>query len=365
MAASKHILICPLNWGLGHATRCIPLIQTFLNKGHRVSIASDGAALELLKSEYPALHFIELPAYNIRYKSSNMFVNIAPQVPKLLNAIRLERKMLESIMSKGDYDVVISDNRYGIYTDKIPTIFMTHQLNIAVPNRLVDAWVRRRNRAYISRYDECWVPDFATEPSLAGTLSHSPVFDNVHYVGPLSTMQYKDAPKKYDIIVVLSGLEPQRSYFEQAVVQQVSKLDKSALIVAGVTGKKEKSKLSPSVEWQSYMNRKELNQAILASEVYIGRSGYSSLMDLVQLNRRKVILVPTPGQTEQEYLAERFAQRHHYVVQQQKHFDLSEALDQVYAMSNSIDIVPTQSVALSNFIDAFMDRLEQLKHSVL
>ena len=358
MSTVKHILVCPLNWGLGHAVRCLPIIQTLLNQGQKVSIASDGAALELLKGEFPKLSFFDLPPYNIHYKTSNMFVNIAPQVPKLLQAIRLEKKILHQLIQQNQFDAIISDNRYGIYTTALPSVFVTHQLNIAVPNRWVAAWVRRRNRAYISRYDECWVPDFANEPSLAGALSHSPVFDNVHYIGPLSTMQYNNTEKQYDIIAVLSGLEPQRSYFEKMLLAQAQKMpDIKMLLVAGQTGEMQKRQIGKNIDWQSYMNRKELNQAILASKVYVGRSGYSSLMDIVQLKHRKVILVPTPGQTEQEYLADRFAALQGFVVQQQKDFNLKNALEALQNRTPGWYTDATHDTDLTEFIEQFLNRM--------
>lgn len=358
MSTAKHILICPLNWGLGHAVRCIPIIQTLLNQGQKVSIASDGAALELLKGEFPKVSFFDLPPYNIHYKTSNMFVNIAPQVPKLLQAIRLEKKILHQLIQQNQFDAIISDNRYGIYTPELPSVFMTHQLNIAVPNRWVASWVRRRNQGYISRYSECWVPDYPSEPSLAGHLSHQSYFQNLHYIGPLSTMQSFELPKVYDIIAVLSGLEPQRSYFEKMLLTQAQKMpDIKMLLVAGQTGEMQKRQIGENIDWQSYMHRAELNRAILQSDVYIGRSGYSSLMDVVQLKCRKVILVPTPGQTEQEYLADRFAALKGFVVQQQNYFSLKKALESLEKTNSDLFSDATPELNLSEFIHQFLGRL--------
>lgn len=359
MNASKHLLICPLNWGLGHAVRCIPIIQTLLNKGQRVTIASDGAALDFLRIEFPLLSFVELPSYNIRYKTSNMLLNIAPQVPKLLRAIQAEKKILEQLIISQHYDAIISDNRYGIYTPTIPSIFMTHQLNIAVPNRLIQAWVGRRNRNYIRRYRECWVPDYAQEPSLAGQLSHQAPCPNCYYLGPLSSMQLSKQSKKYDIIAVLSGLEPQRSYFEKKIIEQALLLPhKKILLVAGQTASRQTRKIGDNIHWHSFMDRAALNRAILQAEVYIGRSGYTSLMDIVQLERKQVILVPTPGQTEQEYLAARFAHQYSYVVQQQQQFDLKQALSDFPVSQQNTYKNPDQS-SLAIFIDKFLERLQQ------
>ena len=358
MSTAKHILICPLNWGLGHAVRCIPIIQTLLNQGQKVSIASDGAALAMLKGEFPKVSFFNLPPYNIHYKTSNMFVNIAPQVPKLLQAIRLEKKILHQLIQQNQFDAIISDNRYGIYTTDLPSVFMTHQLNIAVPNRWVESWVRRRNQGYISRYNECWVPDYPNEPSLAGHLSHQSYFQNLYYIGPLSTMQSFELPKVYDIIAVLSGLEPQRSYFEKMLLAQAHKMPNiKMLLVAGQTGEIQKRQIGKNIDWQSYMHRAELNRAILQSDIYIGRSGYSSLMDVVQLKCRKVILVPTRGQTEQEYLANRFAALKGFVVQKQKDFNLKNAFEVVQNKTPGWNTDTTHDIDLTEFIEQFLNRL--------
>ena len=327
MNDQKHILIAPLNWGLGHAVRCMPLVDEFMCQGAKVSLASDGNSLELLRKEYPSLHCIELPSYNITYKTANMFVNIAPQVPKLLKAVKLERQFLDSIISEYKFDAVISDNRFGIQTNRVPSVFMTHQLNIPVPNRLVQAWVTGRNNRYIDNYDECWVPDFEKEPSLAGKLSHGPQWGKVKYLGPLSRMKYREEEKKYDVIIILSGVEPQKTYFEEKITEQAKKIPLQFLIVSGKTHKKEQRQLSDNIEWHSYMTARELNKAILQSGIVIARSGYSSLMDLVKLRASKVLLVPTPGQTEQEYLAKRFSEHPQFTFQLQKHLNIEKALN--------------------------------------
>ena len=218
MKHQPHILIAPLNWGLGHAVRCMPIINTFLEQGAKVTLASDGDSLHLLKAEYPELRCLELPAYNINYKTANMFANIAPQVPKILKAIRLERQLLKPIISEYKIDAIISDNRYGLHSPLVPSVFMTHQLNILVPNRLVQAWVTWSNKRYISKFDACWVPDFEQAPTLGGKISDGKDWGSVSYLGLLSRMKYEKKELLYDVIAVLSGPEPQRSIFEQKII---------------------------------------------------------------------------------------------------------------------------------------------------
>ena len=305
----------------------MPIINTLLQLGAKVIIASDGDALHLLKAEYPELLCLELPSYNINYKTANMFVNIAPQVPKILRAIRLERQFLKTIISDYQIDAIISDNRYGLTNSQRPTVFLTHQLNILVPNRLVQAWVTRTNRKLVQKFNRCWVPDVEGEPNLSGKLSHGQNWTNVSYLGLLSRMTYQvELPIKYDVIAVLSGPEPQRSIFEKMLIEQAKNLPQQFLIVSGKPAEQKHKELATNITWQAYMTAKELNQAILSSRVVIARSGYSTVMDLVKLRCKKVLFVPTPGQTEQEYLAQRFYEKQQFYYQEQQNLNLKEAL---------------------------------------
>jgi len=328
LKTTKNILVAVLNWGLGHATRCIPIIDELERQGAHVILASDGDALLLLQQKYPHLKTIELPAYNIHYKGNNMFLNIAPQIPKILKAIRLERKKLDSIIKEHKITTIISDNRYGMYHKDVYSIFVTHQLNIQVPSKLLGTIVAKCNHYFIQKYDECWVPDTPTEPSLAGILSHQAKLKNVHYIGALSRMSLtaKIAFKR-ELIVILSGPEPQRTYWEEQIIEQAQQLPFDCLIVGGKPKTQEKKQLAANVDWQSFMNEKELQAAILESKVVVARSGYSTIMDLVALECDRVLLVPTPGQTEQEYLAKRFAEMGIFACQTQENFSLAKGVD--------------------------------------
>ncbi|MCH2021943.1 MAG: hypothetical protein MK207_05630 [Saprospiraceae bacterium] len=357
MKTEKNILIAPLNWGLGHAVRCIPIIDAFIRKGVNVIVASDGDALNLLRAEFPQLECIELPSYKIHYKTTNMFLNIAPQVPKLLKAIRLERRFLDTIISKRKIHAIISDNRFGIHHPKVPSVFITHQLNIPVPNRLVQAWVTRRNNRYISQFDACWVPDFEGEPNLAGNLSHGKQWKEVSYLGLLSRMEYTNEKRLYDVIAVLSGLEPQRTIFEQQLIEQARHLSLNFLIVSGKTDKKEHKQLYPNIEWHSYMTSKELNKAILQSGIVVARAGYTTIMDLVKLKAKQVLLVPTPGQTEQEYLAERFSQNKQFLFQRQKALNLKKAIEELNKFKGATEYPLDNNYIFEAIISEFLDSL--------
>jgi uncharacterized protein (TIGR00661 family) len=324
---SKNILVAVLNWGLGHATRCIPIVNELERQGANVILASDGDALLLLQQEYPHLKTVELPAYNIHYKGNNMFLNMAPQVPKILKAIRLERKKLDSIIKEYEITMIISDNRYGMCHDAVFSIFLTHQLNIQVPNKWVESKVAKCNHYFIRKFDQCWVPDHANEPSLAGNLAHDTSLKNLHYLGPLSRMVKlsKRVPKQ-DVIVVLSGPEPQRTYLEDKIITQAKALPYQFLIVGGKPKTMEKKQLSANVEWQSFMNAKTLQLAIAESKIVLARSGYSTVMDLVAMSCQKVLLIPTPGQSEQEYLATRLAEKGFFLTDNQSTLNLEKSI---------------------------------------
>lgn len=354
----KNILIAVLNWGLGHATRCIPIIDEFTRQGATVVLASDGDALLLLQQKYPNLSTVELPGYNIEYKGTNMFLNILPQMPQILKAIRLERKKLDSIIQKHQITMIISDNRYGMYHQAVPSIFLTHQLNIQIPNKLVEKMVAKGNHFFIRKFKECWVPDVATEPSLAGALSRQKSLTNVRYIGALSRMTTcRTVPLVRDVIIVLSGPEPQRTYWETAIIEQAKNLPFQCLIVAGKPSQAGRKAIASNVDWEGFMNETDLQQAISESKIVVARSGYSTIMDLVALGCKKVLLVPTPGQTEQEYLAKRFAEIGAFLYQEQATFNLANGMDYLSKKENKT-IIKTSSTSLKNIISSCLDELK-------
>lgn len=324
----ERILVAPLNWGLGHATRCIPIINGLLQNDFDVTLASDGRALQLLQKEFPKLSIVELPAYNISYPSGNMVFNIAWQIPKILSAIRQEKKFLNDFVKKEKIDLIISDNRYGCRTRFTKNIFISHQLNIITPFAPLQWLVNKINHFLINCFDECWAPDFEGEKSLAGNLSRNQHLKNVRYLGPLSRMKKYEVENKYGIIAILSGPEPQRTIFEQLVLQQLASVDKKCLVVLGKTDESKHYFLNKNIEVVSFMDSSRLNEAILSAGLVICRAGYSSIMDLVSLNK-KAILIPTPGQTEQEYLAERLKTNALFCVRQQRNLDLMPAIREI------------------------------------
>lgn len=300
----RRVLIAPLDWGLGHATRCIPVIKAFEKKGWEVVVAADGAAEHLLGQEFPQLQLIKLAGYNVEYSTSRWTLpfKMAIQVPKILKAIKDETLWLEQAIARYNIDLVISDNRYGLYTDKVPCIFITHQLQIKAPFGWIEKKMRQLNYTYISKYTECWVPD-AEIGSLAGELSHP---EELHpfalqYIGPLSRFKKQMAALRYKYVFLISGPEPQRTLFEKKILKDVKQLKDDVLIVRGIPGKPEAVSLQPNITVYNHMDGSALEKILNSAEYIISRPGYTSVMEIAALQKRSV-LIPTPGQTEQEYL---------------------------------------------------------------
>ena len=317
--------MAPLNWGLGHATRCIPLIRELLTQQAEVLIASDGRAFRLLQKEFPQLRSFLLPAYDITYPSNSMLWNMALQLPKIQRAIRAEHKTIRQLVEQEKIDCIISDNRYGCYDQRIISIFITHQVFIKSGYCCGDYLLKKINHFLIQRFDELWIPDISQFPGLAGELSHGEISMAHQYLGPLSRFITQEVPQTYDVAVVLSGPEPQRSYLEKAIRQQAQKSSRQFLIIQGVTDR-EKYEKAANIETISYLKGDRLNQVLLGSKAIISRSGYSTIMDLIKI-QKPAILVPTPGQTEQEYLASLFEKEGIFHVQRQSHLNLSLALN--------------------------------------
>ena len=327
----KRILIAPLDWGLGHAARCIPIVRYLLEKDCEVIIAADKRPMELLKKEFPSLEFVVMPGYEISYpKNGSMVLKIAVQVPKILIGIKREHKLLKKIIREKKIDAVISDNRFGLWSRSVPCVFITHQLMVKAP--FGEKLLHKLNKNLIAKYNECWIPDNEGENNLSGDLSHKfPLPENAKFIGILSRfnslrhLSSKEEP--LDLLVLLSGPEPQRPIFEKKILEQISFLPIKSLIVQGITEKNETKKISENVEIVSFLTSDDLIKKILSSKIILCRPGYSSVMDLAALGK-KSIFVSTPGQPEQEYFAKYFSERRIAYSVAQKEFDLKTALEE-------------------------------------
>ena len=312
----KNILICPLNWGLGHATRCVPIIRTLSDEGHKVIIAADQGPLAFLQREFPDHEFIKFPGFAPTYSRSNTQVfKMMAAFPGALRDFRRDHKTVESIVKNYNIGMVISDNRFGCWSKHAHSVFITHQLHIQVPKfwRWTTPVINWFNNSYIKKYDEVWVPDVENEPSLGGKLSH-PALKGIEtkYIGYLSRFtsdNQKVTEKTNKYLVILSGPEPQRTMFEDIVLRQAREIKDNILILRAKPDALDLPRDIPdNVNMFNHVDDKMFVELVNSAEIIVCRGGYSSLMDLAALGRT-AFLVPTPGQTEQEYLAKHLSDK--------------------------------------------------------
>jgi hypothetical protein len=326
MFHGARILVAPLDWGLGHATRCIPIIQRLMELGATPVIGADRGPLAVLRAEFPALEHAILPGPVIRYSaSSRQLWSMVRQFPAMVRSVAQEQSLLQDLRRRMHLDAVISDQRFGLRAAGLPSVVLTHQVFPFTP--AAQAALRRLNRHHLGAFDQCWVVDHAQAPGLAGELAHGTALPpNARYIGTLSRMR-ADAPapeQPFDIVAVISGPEPHRALLEQRLLQQLKALPGRHLLVRGLPhgGTEEQH---GNVQLVPHLTAAALNTHLLHAGHIITRTGYTTLMDLEALGRAAV-LIPTPGQAEQEYLGRLHAPLGWHVVRSQDKVQLAEAV---------------------------------------
>lgn len=330
------ILVAPLDWGLGHATRCIPVIKELLAQNCTVILAAEGRVKLLLEKEFPNLPNLQLLGYRVKYskKKWSLMFSIMAQLPKMLRAINLERKWLKQLIANNEVDAVISDNRYGLYHNAIRSVFITHQLHIKSFSSISEKILQKLNYSYIDQFSECWVPDVDDKNNLSGDLGHPLVKPGAttHYIGALSRFQKDNDSEEKHLLILLSGPEPQRSILEKLLIGQLEKYKKPVVLVRGLPGSHEKLDLDASITVYNHLPSESLKEKILQASFVVARCGYSSIMDVAAL-QKKSVLIPTPGQTEQEYLAKHLMNKNFAFCVEQSKFKLAHSL----ALATSFD----------------------------
>jgi UDP:flavonoid glycosyltransferase YjiC (YdhE family) len=309
MNTAKRILVVPLDWGLGHAARCVPLIRQWIADGHHIYLAGNGRSKALLKGYFPKARWLpDPPDYGVSYPDQGSFAwHMFKQVPKLLRTIQLEKEWLDEMIETYAIQEVVSDNRYGLYSTMHKSVIITHQTAPIVP-LLCSPLVHRMTKGWNERFTETWIPDIEpNERSLGGLLSHENVPRNARYIGWLSRL---DKPldvklERYDTVAVVSGPEPTRSLFQKKLLERLLKQEGKHLLVCGTPDVSEERVIN-NVRLVSHLDDTEMAYALIHARLVISRSGYSSLMDYKKLGVTSVELEPTPGQTEQIYLKDRF-----------------------------------------------------------
>jgi uncharacterized protein (TIGR00661 family) len=299
----KRILVAPLNWGLGHATRSIPIINALILNGFEPIIASDGVALRLLRKEFPELSSVELPSYDVTYARNGKYfkLKLLKDIPKLAQAIKAEKRATKLFIENNEIAGIISDNRLGVYDKRVPSVFITHQLHVLSGTT---TWVSTKiHEKFIKKFDVCWVPDVKDEPNLSGKLGHPHTFEiPTEYIGPLSRFEKKPIPIVNDVMVLLSGPEPQRTLLEEKLILEFKNYNGKVVFVKGIMEPEQTIQVMGTMTVYNFMTSALLEKTINESALVISRSGYTTVMDLAKLNK-KAFFIPTPGQFEQEYLA--------------------------------------------------------------
>jgi spore coat polysaccharide biosynthesis predicted glycosyltransferase SpsG len=347
------VLISPLDWGMGHTTRCISIIKALTNLSCSVLVACNSAQQEILSKEFPDLPIVPLKGYNISYRKGKFgtLIKIIRQIPKILMSIKEERYFLEEFMAVNEVDIIISDNRYGLFHPKAYSVIMTHQLGLRSGlGKWADRQAQRQLYRFISLFDLCLVPDQQEPDSLAGELSNPAAFPAkpVKYIGPLT--RFGTGRKQVDeltqqgivtsgkeirkVLAILSGPEPQRTILETKILRQAKKLDHQFTIIRGLGSENSNKKKSieellsdqkSGTTIMDYADSKQLEKLIDDNDLVICRSGYTSVMDLL-VKGKKTIMIPTPGQGEQEYLAKRLSEKGYIIAGRQKNLNLGKLL---------------------------------------
>ena len=304
----KKIIIAPLNWGLGHATRCVPIIKELQKSNFTPVIASDGTALQFLIKEFPSLEFFELPSYKISY-GRNLKWSLIRKIPTIVRAVHKERLLIREYIHQNPNVVgIISDNRFGCYYTKIPSVYITHQLNVL--SGFLTPVTSFFHRRVIRKYNECWIPD--EENSVySGKLSRSTKNLNKKYIGVLSRFKKQELPQDIDVLILLSGPEPNRTQLEIKLTSIFKTSSKKVYLIQGVVEKTQKTTKENQLTIVNFMLTKQLEHTLNLSKMVICRAGYSSVLDLVSL-RKKALLIPTKFQNEQEYLAKYLQQKGYF-----------------------------------------------------
>lgn len=332
------LIIAPLDWGLGHATRCIPIIKELLTYHCHLVIAASGPSGVLLQKEFPELKYLPLPAYNVHYSRSSRILPLTLflQLPHLLATKIKEHKIIGDFLRNQKVDCIISDNRPGLYFAGVHSIYLTHQIRVKTGNSMLTKIASHLHQSIIRKFTECWVPD-TNQPNLTGDLSHLKA-KGIHqkFIGPLSRFSKLQQPIQYDICIILSGPEPQRSQLESIILKQLPLPGKKVILIRGLpSASAYPQPANENLVIKNHLPSGDLNQVFCSSRIVIARSGYSTLMDLASLGLTG-ILIPTPGQTEQEYLGELLSEKQNFLVVKQKEFDLSKALAEFENLNPSL-----------------------------
>jgi len=330
----KHILVSPLSWGLGHATRDLPIIRYLLGRGHHVTVAAEGRALALLKREAPQCDFVELKDYPPAYSSSRFYVpHFLAMAPAMLKAIAREEENVAQLLKERRFDLILSDNRFNVRSPEIPSFIIAHQVRFMTPPGLgLFEWVTERfNYHYLHRFDRVIVPDTADPvQNLSGRLSHDLRLmppEKIYYAGVLSSVSRINVPQDIDLFISISGPEPPRTQLEQLTMTHIGEVKADRIVITlGKPEVTEKRELDARTTVYGFLDRAGQQEIMNRARMVVCRSGYTTVMELAELGK-KALFMPTPGQTEQEYLGRYYEERGFFHTVSQYKLDLPRDLE--------------------------------------
>ncbi len=329
MKTQYRILICPLEWGLGHAGRCIPLAIALKRRGHEIIFAAGEKHLTFLKGEFPDAGFVLFPGFNPSYsRILPMWMAMSVKSPCLLFHIIREHFGLNRVVREHKIDVVISDNRFGLWNSGVKSVYMTHQLRIKFPKwtLFAEPLIASIHKWFIKKYDYCLVPDLPGDINITGELSHgSRLSREARFIGLLSrfteiSFSVEESVKRHKdyLLLMLSGPEPQKSVFKNRIIDILKDRDVDLVILGADPGGE--TAYTSSFTYYKHLPDVEIRNLIIGSRAVITRSGYTTVMELISLGKT-ALLVPTPGQTEQEYLAKTLGEKGWFVTVKQNEID--------------------------------------------
>jgi len=332
----KKILIAPLDWGLGHTSRCIALAMHYHQQGHRIYFAGNAIQQQIFTATCSFVTPIALEGYGVTYPASGwaFMPKMIMQLPKIQKTILREQKWLEEQMKTYQFDVILSDNRYGLHHPEATSILLTHQLHIQTGTKLGDAVIKAKTKLLLQAFDEVWVVDQEGADNLAGKLSRKLQLSKpIQYLGWLSQFQFQQSAtehpmqdKKY-ILAILSGPEPMRTQLETLLLAQMQAQPSVHFVMIGGTVNKPPT-IPTNVHYLPLADARVIYNYLLHCEYVISRSGYSTVMDVICM-RKPAVFIPTPGQTEQVYIAKKLSADGLYLCCSQKTFQLPKSAPEV------------------------------------
>jgi hypothetical protein len=359
MANFKSVLICPQHWGLGHVTRTIPVIHYFIRRNYKVVLASSGAGAELLRREFPQHKVYD---YGILYPYKSMVINITLQFIKMNVAIIKEHFAIKRICKEEHIGLIVTDARLGAAQRNTPSVIIAHHLHFDLGYKIIewicDTWMK----CFYLTFDQLWIPDLEGPENLSGDLSHLYKSRKKYFIGILSRFKKLNVPQRYDYAIVLSGPEPQRTILEEIILNQLDALiPGKCILIRGIENGKDiglyVDRYKSYLEVRDLVLGAELNEIMCASDCIICRSGYSTLLDLAII-RKPALLIPTPGQPEQEYLSDELERKKLFHSVSQDELNLNRDIMLAKEMKGYSKIIETQS--LDERLEILLDKLQKV-----